>query len=72
LIISKTKKKTLVLKNIKKLSSKEIILNQISCTIEEGVFQVGGEYHCGKSSLIRIISAVEKPHYGEVIFIDAE
>ena len=48
--------------------SDEVVLNDISLTVEQGEFVcVVGKSGCGKSTLLKLIAGLEAPSYGQML-----
>lgn len=48
--------------------SDEVVLNDISLTVEQGEFVcVVGKSGCGKSTLLKLIAGLETPSYGQML-----
>ena len=56
-------------KNISKFFGKNLVLKNISLTVEEGErLVIIGPSGCGKSTLLRCLNYIEKPNKGKVLF----
>ena len=56
-------------KNISKSFGKNLVLKNISLTVEEGErLVIIGPSGCGKSTLLRCLNYIEKPNKGKVLF----
>lgn len=55
------------IRKLTKQYTKQVVINQLSYHLHEGLFAITGNNGVGKSTLLRLLANAEKPDYGEIL-----